>query len=306
MMKEMLGNSYLFGSNAPFIEALYESYLKDPASVEPRWRGYFDELQRIDAGAPDVSHFDVQERFAQLARSRPASAPTVVINRPQLGEKQFAVLQLISAHRFQGARHANLDPLQRQEKPVIPELDPAFYGLAEADMDTVFNTGSLVGPREMKLRDIIQFLQDTYCRTIGVEYMYITDMAQKRWVQERLESIRSTPSYDAGYRKHILERLTAAETLERYLHTKYVGQKRFSLEGGETLIAQIDHLLQAAGKAGVQELVIGMAHRGRINVLVNTMGKMPKDLFAEFEGHHDDHLLAGVVMYTSGLSSVLI
>src|SRR6185503_16563857 len=143
-----------------------------------------------------------------------------------------------------------------------PELDPGFYGLTDADMDTVFRAGTLFWKPQATLREICAFLKDTYCRTIGVEYMYITDMAQKRWVQERLESVRSTPSYDAEYRRHMLERITAAETLERYLHTKYVGQKRFSLEGGETLIAQLDHLLQAAGKAGVQELVIGMAHRG--------------------------------------------
>jgi 2-oxoglutarate dehydrogenase E1 component len=303
MMKQMLGNSYLFGANAPFIEALYESYLRDPAAVEPRWRDYFDELQRLDPGASDVSHFDVQQRFAGLARERRPAAATVVINRPQLGEKQFGVLQLIAAHRFQGARHADIDPLQRREKPLIPELDPAFYGLNEADQETLFNTGSLVGPREMKLKDILQFVKDTYCRSIGVEYMYITDMAQKRWVQERLESVRATPSFDAEYRKHILERLTAAETLEKYLHTRYVGQKRFSLEGGETLIPQLDSLLANAGKAGVQELVIGMAHRGRINVLVNTMGKMPKDLFAEFEGKHHDDLLAGDVKYHQGFSS---
>jgi 2-oxoglutarate dehydrogenase E1 component len=302
MMKEMLGNSYLFGSNAPFIEALYEAYLKDPASVEPRWRDYFDELQRIDQGAADVSHFDVQERFADLAKGRRAG-PAVVVNRPQLGEKQFAVLQMIAAYRILGGRHADIDPLKRREKPAIPELDPAFYGLGDADMETVFNAGTLVGPREMKLKDILQFLKDTYCRSIGVEYMYISDMPQKRWVQERMESIRGTPSYDAEYRRHILERLTAGETLEKYLHTRYVGQKRFSLEGGETLIPQLDHLLQHAGKAGVQELVIGMAHRGRINVLVNTMGKMPKDLFAEFEGKHDDDLLAGDVKYHQGFSS---
>ena len=303
MMKQLLGNSYLYGANAPFIEALYEAWLKDPAAVEPRWRDYFDELQRIERGAADVSHFDVQDRFARLGKERPAAGTTVVINRPQLGEKQFGVLQLISAHRFQGARHANIDPLNRREKPSIPELDPVFYGLTKADLETVFNTGTLVGPREMKLSDILQFLKDTYCRTIGAEYMYITDMAQKRWVQERLESIRSAPSYDADYRRHILERLTAAETLEKYLHTRYVGQKRFSLEGGESLIPQLDNLLQNAGKAGVQELVIGMAHRGRINVLVNTMGKMPKDLFAEFEGKHHDDLLAGDVKYHQGFSS---
>jgi 2-oxoglutarate dehydrogenase E1 component len=303
MMKQMLGNSYLFGANAAFIEALYESYLKDPASVEPRWRDYFEELQRLDGGTPDVSHFDVQERFARLAKERPAAVAPVVINRPQLGEKQFAVLQLITAHRILGGSQADIDPLKRREKPSIPELDPGFYGLTGADMDTVFNTGTLVGPREMKLGDILLFLQETYCGSIGVEYMYISDMTQKRWVQEKLEGTRTTPSYDAGYKKHILERLTAAETLEKYLHTRYVGQKRFSLEGGETLIAQLDNLLQCAGKAGVQELVIGMAHRGRINVLVNTMGKLPKDLFAEFEGKHHDDLLAGDVKYHQGFSS---
>ena len=303
MMKELLANSYLFGSNAPFIEALYEAWLKDPAAVEPRWREYFDALQRAEGGIADVSHFDVQDRFARLAREPRAAGTTVVINRPQLGEKQFAVLQLITAHRFLGVRHADIDPLKRQEKPNVPELDPAFYGLSAADMETIFNTGTLVGPREMKLVDILRFLKDTYCRTIGVEYMHVTDTAQKRWVQERLESIRSTPGYDAEYRGHILERLTAAETLEKYLHTRYVGQKRFSLEGGESLIPQLDILLQNAGKAGVQELVIGMAHRGRINVLVNTLGKMPKDLFAEFEGKHDDSLLAGDVKYHQGFSS---
>ncbi|HEU0291008.1 MAG TPA: 2-oxoglutarate dehydrogenase E1 component, partial [Burkholderiales bacterium] len=164
MMKQMLGNSYLSGSNAPFIEALYEAYLKDPAAVEPRWRDYFDELQRLDQGAADVSHFEVQERFANLAAARRAGGPAVVVNRPQLGEKQFGVLQMISAYRILGGRHADIDPLKRREKLPIPELDPAFYGLTEADMEVVFNTGTLVGPREMKLKDLLGFLKDTYCR----------------------------------------------------------------------------------------------------------------------------------------------
>ena len=303
MMKEFLNTSYLFGSNAPFIEGLYESYLKDPQSVEVRWRSYFDELQRLDDGPPDVSHEAVQQRFIDLAKNRrPAAqagaAPT------QLGEKQFGVLQMITAYRTLGVRIADVDPLGRAEKPNIPELDPANYGLTEADFDTVFKTGTLVWKREATLREILEFLKDTYCGSIGVEYMYMTDMTQKRWVQERLESIRSNPQYDVELKKHILERLTAAETIEKYMHTRYVGQKRFSGEGGESVIAQLDVLLQRAGKAGVQELVIGMAHRGRLNVLVNTMGKMPKDLFAEFEGKHDDHeLLAGDVKYHMGFSS---
>src|SRR5262245_9045602 len=179
VMQEMLGNSYLFGSNAPFIEALYEAYLKDPASIEPRWRDYFDELQRLDQGAADVSHFEVQERFANLATTRRSGGPAAVVNRPQLGEKQFSVLQLIAAYRILGGRHADIDPLKRREKPAIPELDPAFYGLTATDMETVFNTGTLVGPRELKLKDLLQFLRDTYCRSIAVEYMYISDMQQK-------------------------------------------------------------------------------------------------------------------------------
>ncbi|HXV10242.1 MAG TPA: 2-oxoglutarate dehydrogenase E1 component [Burkholderiales bacterium] len=302
MMKEMLGNSYLFGANAPFIEALYEAYLADPGSVEPRWRSYFDELQKLDDGAPDVSHSEVQERFVRLARERRAAgAPGRATDGAW--QKQFAVLQLISAYRFQGIRHANLDPLKRLEKPEIAELEPGFYGLTDADMDAVFNTGTLVGPGEMKLADILSLLRDTYCRTIGAEYMYISDVPQKRWISERLEGSRATPSYDSEYRKHILERLIAAETLEKYLHTRYVGQTRFSLEGGDSLIPMLDNLLQRAGTAGVQELVIGMAHRGRLNVLVNTLGKMPGVLFAEFEGKHAVETLAGDVRYHDGFSA---
>ena len=162
MFDELRGNSYLFGANAPFIEALYDHYLEDPSSVEPRWRSYFDELQKLDDGAPDVSHLAVQERFAQIAKARSGSTANAASgNAPQLSEKQFGVLQLIGAYRFQGARHAAVDPLKRLAKPHIPELDPAFYGLSDADMHTVFSTGSLVGPREMKLADILRFLQDT-------------------------------------------------------------------------------------------------------------------------------------------------
>ncbi|MDB5812340.1 MAG: 2-oxoglutarate dehydrogenase subunit [Betaproteobacteria bacterium] len=303
--QELLGNSYLFGANAPFIEALYERYLEDPAAVEPRWRSYFDELQKLDDGARDVAHTPIQEYFSHLARSpRTAAltAPTPGVGS-QLSEKQYGVLQLIGAYRFQGARIAAVDPLQRQEPPAVAELDPAYYGLSDADMDTVFGTGSLIGPRDMKLKDILQMLRDTYCRTIGAEYMYMTDVPQKRWIQERLETLMATPQYDVAYKKHILERLTAAETLERYLHTRYVGQTRFSLEGGDSLIPLLDNLLQRAGASGVQELVIGMAHRGRLNVLVNTLGKMPKDLFAEFEGKHDESTLAGDVKYHDGFSS---
>ena len=227
------------------------------------------------------------------------AAPTETLDR-----KQVSVIQLVAEYRFRGCLLADLDPLRRQQKPHIPELEPGYYDLTEADMDTVFNTGSFIGPAEQApLREIIRGLQETYCGSLGVEYMYISSRVEKRWIQERLEPIRSRPNFAPDYKKHILERLTAAEGLERYLHTRYVGQKRFSLEGGETIIAVLDNLLQRAGEAGVQELVLGMAHRGRLNVLVNTLGKMPKDLFSEFEGKHDDALMAGDVKYHQGFSS---
>jgi 2-oxoglutarate dehydrogenase E1 component len=299
MMKEFLGNSYLFGANAPFIEALYDAYLADPQSVEPRWRSYFDELQKLDDGPPDVSHAAVQDRFAALAKEPRAAAPSATGNF----QKQFAVLQLISAYRFLGCRVAEVDPLNLTPKPEIPELDPAFYGLSDADLNTQFNTGTLHGPAQAPLRDILQRLKDIYCRSVGAEIMYISDIPQKRWLLERFEPSLGLPAYDAVYKKHLLERLTAAETLEKYLNAKYVGQTRFSLEGGEALIPMLDHLLQRAGAAGVQELVIGMAHRGRLNVLVNTLGKMPKDLFSSFEGKQNPEVLAGDVKYHDGQSS---
>jgi 2-oxoglutarate dehydrogenase E1 component len=304
-MKEFLGTSYLFGGNAPFIEELYEAWLENPDSVAPEWRRWFDQIQQ--PGTRDVVHRPVREAFVRLAYQRRGGnghAPTAAL--ASVERKQVSVLQLINAHRFLGLRHANVDPLKRFPKPEVPELDPAYYGLTEADMDSVFNTGSLVGPEQLPLREILRAVRETYCGSIGVEYMYISDVAQKRWVQSRFESIRSTPSYSPDYKRHILERVTAAETLEKYLHTRYVGQKRFSLEGGESLIPLLDNLLQRAGEKGIQETVIGMAHRGRLNVLVNTMGKMPKDLFSEFEGKHADNFSAGDVKYHMGFSSDII
>ena len=305
LMKEFLGTSYLFGGNAPFIEELYEKYLEDPEAVPGQWRRWFDQIQQ--PGKRDVAHQPIREAFARLAYQRPGGnghAPTVAVAAVE--RKQVSVLQLINAYRFLGLRHANIDPLKRSPKPEVPELEPSFYGLTEADMDSVFNTGSLVGPEQMPLREILRAVRETYCGSIGVEYMYISDVAQKRWIQSRFEGVRSTANLSPDQKRHTLERLTAAETLEKYLHTRYVGQKRFSLEGGDSLIPLLDYLLQRAGEHVIQETVIGMAHRGRLNVLVNTMGKMPKDLFSEFEGKHADNLPAGDVKYHMGFSSDII
>src|SRR5437773_6071881 len=308
MMQEYRSNSYLFGGNAPYVEEMYEQYLDNPGSVPDNWRSYFDALQNVPAAdgsdERDVAHAPIIESFAQRAKANAfgakASSTDLAVAR-----KQVHVQSLIAAYRFLGSRWADLDPLKRQERPKIAELEPAFYDLSESDMDISFSATNtyFTTAENMTLREIVQALRETYCASIGAEYMHITEPTEKRWWQQRLESVRSKATFSPEEKKHILERLTAAEGLERYLHTKYVGQKRFSLEGGESVIVSMDELVQRGGAKGVQEIVIGMAHRGRLNVLVNVLGKMPKDLFLEFEGKGTQELPSGDVKYHNGFSS---
>jgi 2-oxoglutarate dehydrogenase E1 component len=298
IMKEWESSSSLFGANAPFIEGLYETWLGNPDAVPAEWAGYFAELR---GDAKDVPHAPVVASFVELGKSRRVQG--AMIDATTMA-KQVLVLRMISKFRTLGFYHADLDPLKRHEPPYIADLDLRTYGFSEADLDTEFDVGSLrAGPARMRLRDIVSMLRETYTRTLGLEYMYISDSPTRRFLQERVEPTRARPSFTPAERRHVLERLTAAETLERYLHTKYVGQKRFSGEGGDTMIPMLDHLIQRAGAAGVQEIVMGMAHRGRLNVLVNTMGKMPADLFSEFEGKVAQALPAGDVKYHQGFSA---
>ena len=302
-MNQLFDSTMFFGGNAPFVEELYENYLDDPTSVPDEWRDYFDRLAQMPGHvARDVAHAPVIAAFTELGKDggfRPLAVAPASDNK-----KQSAVGKLVTAYRSMGARWADLDPLKRLARPKILELDLSFYGFADVDLNQSFNVGSLKGlPETAKLGDIVETLKQTYCGTIGVEYMYMSDYNEKGWLQDRLETIRSRPSYDADQKKRLLERLTAAETLERYLHTKYVGQKRFSLEGGESLIVSMDEAIRAGGKLGIDEVVIGMAHRGRLNVLVNTLGKTPSMLFAEFEGKKKSDLSAGDVKYHMGFSS---
>ncbi|RYF74344.1 MAG: 2-oxoglutarate dehydrogenase E1 component, partial [Comamonadaceae bacterium] len=302
------GNTYLFGGNAPYVEEMYENYLANPGSVPDNWRSYFDALQNVPAvdgsNAKDVPHLPVVNAFAERAKQGTTRVVQASGADSELGRKRTAVQQLIAAYRNVGARWADLDPLKRTERPAIPELEPSFYGFTDADLETVFNTSNTFFGREtMSLRDLLNALRETYCGTIGVEYMYTTDQNHKRWWQQKLESARTNPQLGKDEKIHVLERLTAAEGLERFLHTKYVGQKRFSLEGGESFIVSMDELINKAGAAGVQEIVIGMAHRGRLNVLVNTLGKLPADLFAEFDHTAPEDLPSGDVKYHQGFSS---
>ncbi|MDU0809847.1 MAG: 2-oxoglutarate dehydrogenase E1 component [Burkholderia sp.] len=308
VMKQFQLNSYLFGGNSYYLEKLYEKYLDNPASVPEKWCEYFDALQ--NSKDVDNSNFvDVMQNNRTI-ESMVSYAnvdkliPRKISSNPVVSNKQVYVQSLINAYRFFGSQYANLDPLKRCKYLEIPELEPAFYNFSEADFNKKFSTGNLYfGFEQASLHDIINCLRDTYCGTIGAEYMHIRDLEQRCWWQERLESIRAKPNFSVDKKKHILRILTAAEGFERYLHTKYVGQKRFSLEGSESFMVSMDEVVQYSGKKSIQEIVIGMAHRGRLNVLVNTLGKMPSDLFYEFEGKYTDDLSEGDVKYHKGFSS---
>ncbi|OQY56943.1 MAG: 2-oxoglutarate dehydrogenase E1 component [Candidatus Parabeggiatoa sp. nov. 2] len=301
----MTDHSYLY--NAAFLDELYETYLANPTQVSEEWRDYFVQLQKEQPlSRPEISHAPIRAAFAQLKTPlydnylrKGADNATLDV----FAKKQAAVLRLINAHRFRGHQEANLDPLQLQERAYVDELYPEHYGLTEADMSTVFHTGSLYSVDNEKLSNIIKRVKTTYCGTIGAEYMHITETKQKRWIQQRLEGPLAKPNFLSDTKLDILERLTAAQGLEEFLQTKYVGQKRFSLEGSDSLIPLLDELIQRAGSMGVQEIILGMAHRGRLNVLVNIFGKRPKDLFDEFEGKINSQVGSGDVKYHLGFSS---
>ncbi len=281
----MQEESYLFGNNAVFIEELYSRYLKNEADVDENWRSWFESLKNGEL-ASDADHLEIQQQMKSAVMKRRNGA--ALVSGDVLHEhdaKQVSVLQLINAYRVKGHQKARLDPLSLSPIPEIKEMTLAGNKLGEEDLDTVFNTGSLFGVEEATLRDIIDRLEKTYCGTVGSEYMHIEDRAQKRWIQVQLETSLASPNFREGRRNRILDRIIAAENLEKYLHTRYIGQKRFSLEGGESLIPILDRVVQQAGVTQTHEVVIGMAHRGRLNVLTNIFGKMPSNLFDEFEGN---------------------
>ncbi len=298
------GSSPLAGANAAYIEELYEQYLQDPQSVDSHWRNFFESLPPVNGGGQDISHSAVRDYFRALARQPQAPTHTLApVVDEEMVHKQVRVLQLINAYRFRGHQLATLDPLGLAARPEIAELNLRYHGLSDLDLDTEFDTASLVGPKRAKLRDILDVLKKTYAGSIGAEYMHITETPEKRWIQSALESVHGVPAYPVEVRRNLLERLTAAEGLERFLATKYVGAKRFGLEGGESLIPMLDEIIQRSGGVGTKEIIMGMAHRGRLNVLVNILGKSPEELFKEFEGKKGATNGTGDVKYHMGFSS---
>ncbi|MEJ5112245.1 2-oxoglutarate dehydrogenase E1 component [Erwinia billingiae] len=300
-MKPWLDSSWLAGANQTYIEQLYEDYLTDPDSVDVAWKELFQQLPGQGV-RPEQFHSSTREYFRRLAKD--ATRYTSSVSDPDTNAKQVKVLQLINAFRFRGHQLANLDPLGLWQNESVPDLDPKFHDLSEADFQETFNVGSFAfGKDTMKLADLYALLKQTYCGSIGAEYMHITNTEEKRWIQQRIESVAGQASFSTAEKKGFLKQLTAAEGLERYLGAKFPGAKRFSLEGGDALVPMLNEMIHHSGKSGTREVVLGMAHRGRLNVLINVLGKKPQDLFDEFAGKHKEHLGTGDVKYHMGFSS---
>ncbi|NHB58385.1 2-oxoglutarate dehydrogenase E1 component [Acinetobacter shaoyimingii] len=290
----------LSADSAAYIEELYEQYLTSPESVGSDWQEYFNKFPK-----GDQPHSNVREQFLLLGRNSNRIQPVVQSSvSPEHEQRQIGVLQLIAAYRNRGHQKAKLDPLGLAKREDVPDLDLAAHGLTKSDLDTVFNAGNLaIGKTQATLGEMVNAMEATYCSSIGVEYMHIVDTKEKRWIQQRLEGTHGQFGFTAEQKKHVLERLTAAEGLEKFLGNKYVGAKRFGVEGGESFIPMVNELIQRAGSVGCKEVVIGMPHRGRLNLLVNIMGKNPADLFGEFEGKALNKKGSGDVKYHQGYSS---
>lgn len=305
LLRHFKESSAFFGANADFIEDLYEQFLQDPELVGDTWRKKFQALQNSGDLRLETPHGPIKDRFLRLAEAPSLVRPAAVQRAPdhELLQKQSSVTRLINQYRVSGHQQAGNDPLNLHPRLPVPDLDPLYYGLSDLDMNTVFDTGTLYGAEQLPLREIIALLKETYCGTIGFEYSHIVDIGINSWITNRIEGTRGRIGTSDEQKAWLLTLLTAAEGIEKYLHRRYVGQKRFSLEGGESLIPLLDELIQRAGGKGIQEAVIGMAHRGRLNVLINILGKKPSVLFEEFEGTHEIAGSSGDVKYHLGFSS---
>lgn len=295
-------SSSLNGSNATYVENLYERFLEDPDSIDPSWQKQFREIH--DGVAYEIPHSPIVERFGQLAIKPQSRIAQLQGFTEESVKKQSAVARLINHYRVRGHQIANNNPLG-SDIPTPTDMDPAYYGLSELDMDTLFDTGALYGTDRLPLRAIINRLKEIYCGSIGSEYMHIVDTHIRRWLITRIENYTADLKVDSQNKLWLLKLLTAAEGIEQYLQNKFVGQKRFSLEGAESLIPVLDELIQKSGENGVKEIVIGMAHRGRLNVLINVLGKSPSSLFNEFTGATSPSpgVNSGDVKYHMGFSS---
>lgn len=277
--------SFLNAAHSAYFTQLYDQYLQKPDSVEPSWRAFF---QGFDFGIENSNNGTVTEITPEV---------------PQHLQREFKVVQLIDAYRKRGHLFTKTNPV-RDRRTYTPNLNIENFGLSQADLDETFNAGETMGIGPATLAKIIEHLEQIYCDSIGVEYMYIRDPEKVNWIQQRLNINNNHPAFSVEQKKHILKKLNQAVSFENFLHTKYVGQKRFSLEGGESLIPALDAVVEAAADQGVEEFVMGMAHRGRLNTLTNIFGKSSRDIFSEFDGKdYEEVVFDGDVKYHLGWTS---
>ena len=302
---QSLKEDSILGTGADYLEGLYEEMTSTTRVLgedrQSDWHHFFEVGAEVDMAAnrSALNLSKVRQQFVNL------TGRTLVASQQTGDSKQSKVTDLINSYRTRGHELADIDPLKMRDQKNIIEMTLEGHGLSGADLSQTFEGGVLFANQKASLADIVARLKQVYCGSIGVEYMHIANTTQKEWIRHRIEG-----SYNgfgiSDDRKHwLLNKLTAAESLEKYLHTQYVGQKRFSLEGGESLIVSLAAIVEQAGMSKINEMVIGMAHRGRLNVLVNIFGKLPLDLFEEFEGKVEQDLLAGDVKYHQGFSSDL-
>ena len=297
-LEERFLDSFKNGGNSEYLEILYEDYLKNPNSLPSEWKKYFDSIQN---GQIDVSHKSIEEQF------RNKKFPTEAKVEISENSKASDVQNLINAYRRRGHQVANIDPLGLRLKKEVPDLKLGFHNLSENDLESSFSISNFQNSKELSLKDIISSLKKTYTTSLGYEFMHIMDSRIRRWFLDKIEG-KSTPySFNSDEQEHILKRLVDSEGLEKFLASKYPGAKRFGLEGGESLVPLLDTLIEDFGSRGVKELVLGMSHRGRLNVLINVMGKKPSELFTEFaEDFELDVTKTGDVKYHLGFSSNIL
>ena len=294
-LQKAWATSYLSGGNMAYVDGLYEDYLSDPMSVSPDWQAVFKALPKVDGVGTDISHRAIREHFLSQVDKKQVMVQAVE-------SKQANVTDFINAYRSNGHLAASLDPLNMCERVATPSLTLSYHHLTDNDLKQAFDAGTSFSKTALSLQEISQALRDTYCGSIGIEYMHIANTDETQWLQQKMESVRGRPAYSAEKKRQILNELIEADGLERYLATRYVGQKRFSLEGGDALVPMMKEILRLAGQSDVKDVLIGMAHRGRLNVLVNVLGKEPDELFQEFEGKIN-HERTGDVKYHLGFSS---
>lgn len=301
---DWLASSPFGGSNQSYVEEIYEQYLADPTSIDESWKVIFDSFPTQSTNQVEQPHSQIRDYFRKLAREQQPQSVSVI--DPEASAKQVRLLQWINAHRFRGYLEAKLDPIDyyRWRTSNVPELDYKYHGFTDADLDETFTVSRYVYNKEtMKLSELNKALKETYLGSIGLEFMHVQDIEQRNWLQEKIETQLNKPLFTQEEKLNLLSELTAADGLERYLSAKFPGAKRFSLEGSDAFIPMMKEIIRHSSRQGMTDVVVGMAHRGRLNMLVNVFGKRPAELFDEFAGKHTDESRTGDVKYHQGFSS---